>query len=223
MEPSIDFEAARRRMVQEQLVERGIADPLVLAAMARVPREQFVSPRQAAFAYDDGPLPIGEGQTISQPYIVACMAEALGLARTDRVLEIGTGSGYAAAVLAEIAAEVYTVERIPRLAEGARQRLARLGRASVHVLTGDGTLGWPEHAPYDAIVATAGGPAVPPALLEQLAIGGRLVIPVGGSYAQRLVRVTRATAEDYRYEDLEAVAFVPLVGAQGWPEGRAGR
>jgi protein-L-isoaspartate(D-aspartate) O-methyltransferase len=221
---TVDFEAARRRMVETQLAARGIRDPLVLAAMGKVPRETFVSARQAAFAYDDGPLPIGEGQTISQPYVVARMTEALTLTRTDRVLEIGTGSGYSAAILAEIATEVYTVERLPSLADHARQHLADLGYANVHVLCGDGTLGWPDHAPYDAIVATAGGPKVPPALLDQLAIGGRLVMPVGAvPYDQRLVRVVRAAAGDYRREELDAVAFVPLIGAQGWPEGRAAR
>jgi protein-L-isoaspartate(D-aspartate) O-methyltransferase len=211
-------------MVERQLAARGIRDPRVLGAMGKVPRETFVSARQVAFAYDDGPLPIGEGQTISQPYVVARMTEALTLTRTDRVLEIGTGSGYSAAILAEIVGEVYTVERLPSLAERARQHLAELGYASVHVLCGDGTLGWPEHAPYDAIVVTAGGPKVPPALLDQLAIGGRLVMPVGAvSCDQCLVRVVRAAAEDYRREELDAVAFVPLIGAQGWPEGRAAR
>ena len=205
-------------MVQHQLVARGIDDPLVLAAMGKVAREKFVSVDQAAQAYRDGPLPIGEGQTISQPYVVAVMTQALGLARTDRVLEIGTGSGYAAAVLAEIAAEVYTVERLAPLAARARRRLAELGYANVRVLTGDGTLGWSEHAPYEAIVATAGGPRIPQALLDQLAIGGRLVIPIGPDpYEQCLVRVVRAAADDYRREELEAVAFVPLIGAQGWP------
>ena len=211
-------------MVDEQLAGRGIRDRRVLAAMAAVPRERFIDPGQAAFAYDDGPLPIGEGQTISQPYIVARMIEVLRLAPADRVLEIGTGSGYAAAVLAEIAAEVYTVERIAGLADRARQRLAALGYARVHVLAGDGTLGWPEYAPYDAIVVTAGGPGVPPALLEQLAPGGRLVMPVGAMLDdQRLVRVVRAGPGDDRREELEAVAFVPLIGAQGWPERSARR
>jgi protein-L-isoaspartate(D-aspartate) O-methyltransferase len=218
------LEAARRRMVEEQLAARGIRDPLVLAAMGTVPREKFVSARQAPFAYDDEPLPIGEGQTISQPYIVARMTEALALGRADRVLEVGTGSGYGAAVLAEIAAEVYTVERLAALADRARRRLADLGYARVRVLTGDGTLGWPAHAPYDAIVVTAGGPRVPPALLDQLAIGGRLVMPVGAAgYDQYLVRVVRVAADDYRREELDPVAFVPLVGAQGWPEERAAR
>lgn len=218
----VGFEAARRHMVERQLAARGIRDPLVLAAMGKVAREAFISARQAAFAYDDGPLPIGEGQTISQPYVVARMTEALSLARTDRVLEIGTGSGYSAAILAEIAREVYTVERLAPLSERARQRLTDLGYTNIHVRTGDGTLGWPDHAPYDAIVVTAGGPKVPPALLDQLAIGGRLVMPVGSlSYDQRLVRLVRAAAEDYRREELDAVAFVPLIGAQGWAEGGA--
>jgi protein-L-isoaspartate(D-aspartate) O-methyltransferase len=213
-----DFDEARRRMVQHQLAARGISDPLVLAAMGKVPRERFVPARRAGLAYRDGPLPIGEGQTISQPYIVALMTQVARLTRTDRVLEIGTGSGYSAAVLAEIVAEVYTVERLAGLAEGARQRLAALGYANVHVLVGDGTLGWPEHAPYDAIIATAGGPRPPRALLDQLAIGGRLVIPVGpDQYEQTLVRIVRAAADDYRREALEPVAFVPLIGTQGWP------
>ena len=206
-------------MVESQLAARGIRDPLVLDAMRAVPREAFVPERLRPFAYEDGPLPIGEGQTISQPYIVAVMTEAAQMKAGDRALEIGTGSGYGAAVLARIAAAVYTIERLAGLAEAARRRLAELGYHNVHVLLGDGTLGWPEHAPYDAIVVTAGGPRVPPALLDQLTIGGRLVMPVGGeSRFQRLVRVRRKGADDYDYEDLEEVAFVPLIGAEGWPE-----
>jgi len=220
----LTFDDARRRMVETQLARRGVRDPAVLAAMGMVPRETFVPAPLAADAYDDGPLPIGEGQTISQPYIVALMTEALRLASGDRVLEIGTGSGYAAAVLAEIAAEVYTIERLAPLAESARRRLAELGYATVHVRCGDGTLGWPEHAPYDAIVVTAGGPEVPKALLDQLAVGGRLVMPVGGSpRAQHLVRVVRRATDDYGYEDLGDVAFVPLIGAEGWPEAEHAR
>jgi protein-L-isoaspartate(D-aspartate) O-methyltransferase len=223
MATTVGFADARRRMVEQQLVARGIVDPLVLRAMAAVPRENFISAGQAALAYRDRPLPIGEGQTISQPYIVARMTAAAGLVPTDRVLEIGTGSGYAAAVLAEIVADVYTVERLPMLAERARQRLAELGYVNVHVLTGDGTLGWPEHAPYDAIIATAGGPRAPQALLDQLALGGRLVIPLGmDPYEQRLVRIVRVSAEEYRDEPLELVAFVPLIGAHGWPVGVSG-
>jgi protein-L-isoaspartate(D-aspartate) O-methyltransferase len=224
LETSVSFADARRRMIETRIAPGGVRDPAVLAAMGRVPRERFVPDRLAPYAYEDEPLPIGEGQTISQPYIVALMTEALRLAPGDRVLEIGTGSGYAAAVLAEIAAEVYTIERLPSLAEAARRRLAALGYANVHVRCGDGTLGWPEHAPYDAIVATAGGPEVPPALLDQVAIGGRLVIPVGASpWAQRLVRVVRAAAADYGYEDLGGVAFVPLIGAQGWADAEGAR
>jgi len=209
----------RRRMVETLIARRGVHDPAVLAAMAQVPREAFVPGHLVDRAYDDRPLPIGEGQTISQPYVVAFMTEALRLGPRDRVLEIGTGSGYAAAVLAEIAGEVYTIERLERLAPSARQRLVALGYRRVQVRCGDGTLGWPEHAPYDAIVATAGGPEVPKALLDQLAREGRLVIPVGASQReQRLVRVVRAGADDYAYEDLGDVAFVPLIGAQGWSE-----
>jgi len=210
----------RERMVATQIEARGITDPLVLAAMRAVPREQFVPAALARFAYEDRPLPIGEGQTISQPYIVAVMTQAAGLKPGARALEIGTGSGYGAAVLSRIAAEVYTVERVGLLAEEARDRLARLGYRTVHVLEGDGTLGWAEHAPYDAIVVTAAGPRVPGALLSQLAAGGRLIMPVGsGSHHQRLVRVTRTETQEYRYEDLEEVAFVPLIGAEGWTEG----
>ena len=208
----------RDRMVTEQLAGRGVDDPAVLAAMAAVPREAFVPEALGEFAYEDTALPIPEGQTISQPYIVAVMTEALRLRSTDRVLEIGTGSGYAAAVLGVIAAEVYTVEIIESLAERARRRLAELGYANVHVRHGDGSLGWSEHAPYDAIVVTAGGPDVPPSLLRQMAPGGRLVMPVGPTERfQRLVRVVRTGDETYRREDLEDVAFVPLVGAEGWP------
>jgi protein-L-isoaspartate(D-aspartate) O-methyltransferase len=207
-------------MVATQIEARGITDPLVLDAMRSTPRERFVPVSLAKFACDDGPLPIGHGQTISQPYIVAAMTAAAGLKAGARALEIGTGSGYGAAVLSRIAAEVYTVERVGALADEARDRLARLGYATVHVLEGDGSLGWAEHAPYDAILVTAGGPRVPKALLNQLAVGGRLVMPVGPvSRHQRLVRVTRTDVHEYEYEDLEEVAFVPLIGAEGWTEG----
>jgi protein-L-isoaspartate(D-aspartate) O-methyltransferase len=212
------FAGERERMVEGQIAARGVRDPAVLAAMRKVPRECFVSSAQADAAYEDGPLPIGEGQTISQPYVVAVMTEALRLRPGDRVLEIGTGSGYAAAVLAVIVADVYTIERIASLAERARARLAELGYANVHVRHGDGSLGWPEHAPYDAIVVTAGGPDVPASLLRQLAVGGRLVMPVGRlPHVQRLVRVVRTGEEAWDREGLEEVSFVPLVGAEGWP------
>jgi protein-L-isoaspartate(D-aspartate) O-methyltransferase len=216
--PPQRFDDARRRMV-DHLAARGVHDPAVLAAMGKVPRERFVASHLADAAYDDHPLPIGEGQTISQPYIVALMTEALRLAAGDRVLEIGTGSGYAAAVLAEIAAQVYTIERLAGLAASARRRLSDLGYEMVHVRCADGTLGWREHAPYDAIVVTAGGPEIPKALLDQLAMGGRLVMPVGAlPSVQHLVRVTRKGTDDYDSEDLGGVAFVPLIGAEGWPE-----
>jgi protein-L-isoaspartate(D-aspartate) O-methyltransferase len=209
---------ARDRMVDEQIAARGVRDPVVLQAMRTVPRERFVDEIQARFAYEDEPLPIGEGQTISQPYIVAAMTQALRLRPGDRVLEIGTGSGYAAAVLSVILAEVYTIERVESLARSARRRLRDLGYANVHVRHGDGSLGWPEHAPYDAIVVTAGGPDVPRSLLRQLAVGGRLVMPVGpATRSQRLVRVVRTGEDSYEREALEEVAFVPLIGAEGWP------
>jgi len=207
-------------MVERQIRARGVRDPRVLAAIGAVPREAFLPPELVEFAYDDRPLPIEAGQTISQPYIVALMAEALRLQPDDDVLEIGAGSGYAAAVLAAMARRVYTIERHAELADLARERLARLGYANVEVRCGDGTLGWPERAPFAAIVAAAGGPEVPRALIDQLEIGGRLVMPVGPSQLQELVRVTRegAGAADLRYEALGAVQFVPLIGTQGWTE-----
>jgi protein-L-isoaspartate(D-aspartate) O-methyltransferase len=206
-------------MVRTQIARRGIRDAAVLEAMRSVPREAFVPPEMAEFAYEDHPLPIGEGQTISQPYIVALMTAALRLAPHDRVLEIGTGSGYAAAVLGRIAREVYTIERHGALADAAAARLRALEFTNVHVLHGDGTLGWREHAPYDAIVVAAGGPKVPEALLAQLAVGGRLVIPIGEDKAlQTLVRVTRQADGRFTQEDLGDVRFVPLIGAHGWAE-----
>ena len=187
--------------------------------MRTVPREAFLPDHLAEFAYSDTPLPIEEGQTISQPYIVAVMAEALRLEPDDRVLEIGTGSGYAAAVLAEIAAEVYSVERHRELADGAVHRLRALGYDNAEILCGDGTLGWPEHAPFDAILVSAGGPEVPRLLLEQLAVGGRLVIPVGPDLRdQRLLRLTKGSDGKVDVEDLGGVRFVPLIGAGGFPE-----
>jgi protein-L-isoaspartate(D-aspartate) O-methyltransferase len=204
-------------MVRAHIVARGIRDAAVVAAMQSVPREAFLPPELEEFAYEDCPLPIEEGQTISQPYIVALMTAALRLGPNDRVLEVGTGSGYAAAILARVAREVYTIERHGPLAELAEKRLRELGFGNVKVLHGDGTLGWPEHAPYDGIVVAAGGPKVPEALLEQLAVGGRLVIPIGeGRELQKLVRVTREPSGDFRREELGDVRFVPLIGRQGW-------
>jgi len=212
-----DFEDYRRVMVRYQLQDRGVSDPQVLAAMGKVKREAFVPANERDFACRDGPLPIGHGQTISQPLIVALMTEALKLSGGERVLEIGTGSGYAAAVLGEIASDVFTIERIAELAESAKQALAGQGYANVHVKCDDGTLGWEEHASYDAIVATAAGPSVPNALKDQLKTGGRLVMPVGSQTgSQKLVRVTRVTETEYQYEELDLVRFVPLIGEQGW-------
>ena len=216
-QPKPDFAKLRREMVEHQVYARGVRSEIVLNAMRKVAREAFLPHDMQEFAYDDAPLPIASEQTISQPYIVALMAEALLLEGGEKVLEIGTGSGYAAAVLAEIAGEVYTVERIGQLAEKAATVLADRGYRNVHVLHGDGTLGWADHAPYDAIVVAAGGPKIPDSLRKQLKIGGRLVIPVGGDVrAQELVRVTRIAENEYKREDLADVRFVPLLGAQGW-------
>ena len=212
-----DYSRLRERMVQRQIAGRGVRSEKVLDAMRKVPRERFLPNGQAVWAYDDAPLPIGDGQTISQPYIVAYMTEALALVGGEKVLEIGTGSGYAAAVLAEIAADVYTIERIDGLAIMARMILDQLGYQNVHVRHGDGTLGWPEHAPFDAIVVTAGGPDVPDTLKRQLKIGGRLVMPIGTTtWYQELVRVTRITETEFDMEYLMPVRFVPLIGEGGW-------
>ena len=207
----------RSRMVEQQIAARGVDSALVLDAMRRVPRELFVPTRLRELAYEDMPLSIGEGQTISQPFIVALMAEALGLNGGEKVLEIGTGSGYAAAVLAEIAGQVYTIERIGELVQSATRTLSELGYENVQVIQSDGTLGWPEQAPFDAIVVTAGGPEVPESLKKQLKVGGCMVIPVGRDmYGQELLRVTRVSDSEFTSENLEAVRFVPLIGEEGW-------
>jgi len=204
-------------MVEKQIAERGVKNKAVLDAMRAVPREMFVPEAAVEFAYEDGPLDIEAGQTISQPYVVALMAAALELSPRDRVLEIGAGSGYAAAVLSRVAAEVYAVERHAVLVDLARRRMKDLGYDNVHIFQGDGTLGCPEHAPYDAIVVSAGGPSVPDALRAQLVIGGRLVIPVGATPPeQELVCVTRTGEHEYGQEDLGSVRFVPLIGVHGW-------
>lgn len=212
-----DFSILRDLMVEDQLRPMGIGDAGVLAAMREVPREEFVPLEMRSFAYDDGPLPIGEGQTISQPFMVAYMVQVMELLRDDRVLEIGTGSGYAAAVLSRIVNEVHSIERLAGLAERARERLRELGYLNIHVHFGDGSLGLPEFAPYDAIVVTAGAPRVPRHLKEQLSIGGRLVIPVGPyPELQTLVRVRRLGEDEFQSEQLMAVRFVPLIGADAW-------
>ncbi|MBC7251790.1 MAG: protein-L-isoaspartate(D-aspartate) O-methyltransferase [Anaerolineae bacterium] len=212
-----EYDRARERMVQSQIEARGIKDPRVLEAMRQVPRHLFVPVDMRGSAYRDSPLPIGEGQTISQPYIVALMTEMLELSGEERVLEIGTGSGYQAAILSLLAREVYTVERLPSLAQRAEEVLRQLGYTNVHIRVGDGTLGWPEHAPYEAIIVTAASPEVPAPLLDQLADGGRLVAPVGPRWNQTLVRVRRE-GDRFHRERLTAVAFVPLVGKHGWRE-----
>jgi protein-L-isoaspartate(D-aspartate) O-methyltransferase len=219
-----DFERARHCMVEEQIMRRGVRDERVLAAMRQVPREKFVDPGFEALAYDDTPLPIGEGQTISQPFIVAHMLEAAALRPDDRVLDVGAGSGYAAAVASRVAAQIFTIERHPALADIAARRLGDLGYSNVEVRMGDGSKGWPEKAPFDAIMVAAGGPAVPVALKQQLAIGGRLIIPVGRERRmQNLLRITRRSADSFDQEDLGAVMFVPLIGEEGWPESAARR
>jgi protein-L-isoaspartate(D-aspartate) O-methyltransferase len=217
---SVSYEEERAGMVELQIARRGITEPRILDAFRVVPRESFVPPMMREFAYRDAPLPIGEDQTISQPYVVALMIDALALGENDKVLEVGAGSGYAAALLGRLAREVHTVERHESLAEAARARLAALAVANVHVHHGDGTLGLPEHGPFDAIAVAAGGPEVPRALLEQLAPGGRLVIPVGpDASSQVLLRVKRDASGRFEEEEIADVSFVPLVGEQGWPAG----
>jgi len=212
-----DYNRDREEMLMSQLMPRGIDDPRVLEAMRKVPREVFVQGPMQDEAYDDRPLPIGEDQTISQPFIVALMSQALGLRDEDKVLEIGTGSGYQAAVLAELSQAVYTVERIDSLLETARTNLEKLGYTNVHLKRFDGTLGWPEHAPYDAIMVTAAAPRIPRPLFGQLKEGGRMVIPIGDRLGQDLVKVTKKQ-HGYFEQNLGGVRFVSLVGDYGWKE-----
>lgn len=210
-----DFALARRRMVQEQLVARGIKDTRVLDAMRKVPRHLFVEEGLWHQAYGDFPLPIGEGQTISQPYIVALMTEALHLRGGEKVLEIGTGSGYQAAVLAELTKQVLSIERIGSVAAKARKVLDELGYANVLIRVSDGTHGWKEEAPFDGIMVTAGAPEIPPTIVEQLGARGRLVIPVGDEYSQTLFTVVKK-GKGYKKNDLGGVRFVKLIGDHGW-------
>lgn len=211
----MDHRTARERMVKTQLIPRGIKDPRVLEAMGKVPRHRFVEKGLVEEAYNDYPLPIGHKQTISQPFMVALMTEALALEGHEKVLEIGTGSGYQTAILAELAREVYTVERIRELLDQARDLLTSLGYRNIHYKAYDGTLGWEEHAPYDGIIVTAGAPRVPLPLKEQLADGGRLVIPVGNQMGQELLRITRRGSA-FRKENLGGCRFVNLIGIHGW-------
>ena len=211
----IDFSKARLKMVEEQLIARGIKDPRVIAAMKKVPRHLFLEEALQSQAYSDHPLPIGEKQTISQPYMVALMTEALQLKGNEKVLEIGSGSGYQAAVLAELAEKVFSVERIRSLAIRARNLLISLGYFNVEIKIFDGTYGWEEMGPYGAIIVTAGAPDIPQPLIDQLAVGGRLVIPVGDASVQDLFRVTR-TEEGIKKEDLGGCRFVKLIGKHGW-------
>jgi protein-L-isoaspartate(D-aspartate) O-methyltransferase len=212
-----EYAAQRVEMIEKQLRGRGISDPAVLAAMTEVPRHEFVPQELRSHAYDDLPLPIGGGQTISQPYIVAAMTLALHLQPGDRVLEIGTGCGYQAAVLSRLAKEVFTIERRPELASAACATLARLGYANAHVHCGDGTLGLPELAPFNAILVAAAAPAVPKPLLAQLAEGGRMILPVGDAEHQELQLVERR-GEAFPTKMLEGCRFVPLVGYHGWQD-----
>jgi protein-L-isoaspartate(D-aspartate) O-methyltransferase len=211
----IDFPKARSKMVEDQIISRGIKDARVIAAMKKVPRHLFVEEALQSQAYSDHPLPIGEKQTISQPYMVALMTEALQLKGKEKVLEIGGGSGYQTAILAELSEKVFSIERIRSLAIRARQLLYELGYYSVELKIFDGTYGWMEEAPFDAIIVAAGAPDIPQPLLDQLAMNGRLVIPVGDAFVQDLIRITK-TEEGIKREDLGGCRFVKLIGKYGW-------
>jgi len=211
-----DFESMRKVMVEEQLIPRGISDYIVLDVFRKVPRHEFVPKELAASAYNDYPLPVGENQTISQPYMVALMTECLALKGQDKVLEIGTGSGYQAAILAELAKEVYSVERFQALADDARKVLDSLGYKNIKIKVGDGTLGWEEHAPYDGIIVTAGAPGIPESLVRQLKDGGRLVIPVGGDGFGQILTLVEKQGTSIKTKEICGCMFVPLIGKEGW-------
>jgi len=214
-----DFDQLRERMIERQIAARGIRDPAILDAFRNVPREEFVSAANQPWAYDDHPLPIEAGQTISQPYIVALMIEAARIKPGNTVLEVGAGSGYAAAVISRIAARVVGIERQHELVEVARERMTRLGYNNVEIVEGDGTKGWPDEAPFDAILAAASGSHVPRPLVEQLAPDGRLVMPIGDpGWAQELVKVTKQEDGVLKQESLGGVRFVPLIGEEGWSD-----
>ena len=211
----MDFDEARTVMIASQIERRGVKDPLVLDAMRDVLRHRFVPVEYQEGAYADGPLPIGQGQTISQPYMVAMMTEALQLKGGETVLEIGTGSGYQSAVLAKIAGQVYSIERHAELADRAKGVLSELGYKNIHIVVGDGTLGLADKGPFDAIIVTAGAPHIPACLKKQLKEGGRLLVPVGGQFMQSLTRVTRR-GDYFEEERLLGCVFVPLIGEDGW-------
>lgn len=212
---SMDYRYSREKMVREQIMARGVTDSLVINALLKVPRHLFVEEALRQRAYEDYPLPIQDGQTISQPYIVALMTEALKLKGSEKVLEIGTGSGYQAAVLAEIADRVYSVERLPSLAKKARELLDKIGYKNISIKVGDGTYGWKEFSPYDGIIVTASAPDIPPPLIEQLKDGGRLVIPVGDIFSQDLIVLTKEKGK-IKKENYGGVRFVKLIGDFGW-------
>lgn len=211
-----DFSLQREQMVKSQIAARGVKDPATLSSMLEVPREIFVPDALNHAAYDDGPLPIGYGQTISQPYIVALMIASAKLNSTDTVLEIGTGSGYAAAVLSRVVSQVYTIERIPELAAQAQRRFQQLNYTNINVKVGDGSLGWPEVSPFDAIIVTAGAPVIPESFYNQLKDNGRVIIPIGDALSQQLLRLHKQPKGQFMREILEFVRFVPLIGKQGW-------
>lgn len=213
----VNYKKARERMVETQIAARGICDERVLEAMRKVPRHLFVDEALRDQAYSDHPLPIAENQTISQPYIVALMTESLELKGGEKVLEIGTGSGYQLAILAELADRVFSIERYPDLGHRANSILRKLGYTNIIIRVGDGTLGWPDEAPFDGIIVTAGTPQIPQPLIDQLAMGGRLVVPVGDRFAQDLIQVRRV-AEGIKKTNLGGVRFVNLVGKWGWKE-----
>jgi len=217
MAPDIDYRVAREKMVKNQLISRGISDPRVLKAMQKVPRDRFIEEALTGEAYNDHPLPIGNSQTISQPYIVALMTEALELAGDENTLEIGTGSGYQTAILAELSKKVYTIERIRALLVKARNTLAELDYNNILFKAFDGTFGWKEYKPYDAIIITAGAPKIPQPLFDQLKEGGRLIIPVGNRFSQELIKVTKKK-ENFIQKNLGGCRFVDLVGVHGWKD-----
>ena len=214
---ALDYRLAREKMVKNQLIPRGISDPRLLEVMGKVPRHLFIEEALVGEAYNDHPLPIGQKQTISQPYIVALMTEALGLTGKEKTLEIGTGSGYQTAILAELSNTVHTVERIKDLLVKARTLLAELGYINIFFKAFDGTLGWKDNEPYDAIIVTAGAPKIPQPLLDQLGEGGRLIIPVGNRFSQELIKVTKKRGS-YIEKNLGGCRFVDLVGIHGWKD-----